>query len=51
MGRAQVFIDFSLKVAAGSTLAVVGQSGSGKSTVVAILERFYEPQSGLVRLS
>ena len=46
----QVFTDFSLRVEAGSTLALVGQSGSGKSTIVAILERFYEPQSGQVSL-
>ena len=38
--------DFSLNVAAGKTMALVGSSGSGKSTVVSLIERFYDPSSG-----
>ncbi|GJP35340.1 hypothetical protein CLOM_g19842 [Closterium sp. NIES-68] len=45
-----VLRDFSLMVPAGQTVALVGESGSGKSTVVALVERFYDPQSGAVLL-
>ncbi|MET3803734.1 ATP-binding cassette subfamily B protein [Nakamurella sp. UYEF19] len=41
---------FTLHVAAGSTVALVGASGSGKSTVSLLLPRFYEGQSGTIRL-
>lgn len=47
---APVLRGFTAEVPAGSTLALVGESGSGKSTVVALLERFYEPTSGSIRL-
>jgi ATP-binding cassette subfamily B (MDR/TAP) protein 1 len=43
-----VFNGFSLRVPNGTTMALVGQSGSGKSTVVSLVERFYDPQSGEV---
>nr|H6TB12.1 RecName: Full=Sophorolipid transporter [Starmerella bombicola]AET14838.1 multidrug resistance protein [Starmerella bombicola] len=45
-----VLSDFSLEVPAGSTVALVGASGSGKSTIVGILERFYLPLEGSVTL-
>lgn len=42
--------DFSLHVAPGETVALIGPSGAGKSTVLQLLLRFYDPQSGSVRL-
>lgn len=42
----KVFEDFNLKIKAGETIALVGETGSGKSTLVNLICRFYEPQSG-----
>jgi ATP-binding cassette subfamily B protein len=43
-------IDFDLTVEPGETVAIVGPSGAGKSTVFQLAERFYDPQSGTIRL-
>lgn len=43
-----IFENLNLKVKAGKSLAVVGQSGSGKSTVISLMMRFYEPTYGKV---
>lgn len=42
-----VFENLSFSVSAGKTFAVVGPSGSGKSTVISMVQRFYEPTSGI----
>jgi ATP-binding cassette, subfamily B (MDR/TAP), member 1 len=50
--RPQVTVmnDLSISFLAGKTAALVGASGSGKSTMVALVERFYDPLSGVVKL-
>lgn len=40
--------DFSLKIAAGERIALVGETGGGKSTIINIASRFYEPTRGKV---
>jgi ATP-binding cassette subfamily B protein len=45
-----VLRDFSLRVAPGETVALVGASGSGKSTVSLLLPRFYDVQQGAIRI-
>ncbi|KAI8060769.1 p-glycoprotein [Gongronella butleri] len=42
--------DFNLRALAGKTVALVGYSGNGKSTVIALLERWYGPDGGQVLL-
>lgn len=49
-GQVDVLHDVSLRVVPGSTVALVGQSGSGKSTMADLIPRFYDPSSGAVRV-
>ncbi|KAM4688617.1 ATP-binding cassette sub-family B member 5-like [Discoglossus pictus] len=44
----QVLKGFNLKVHAGQTVALVGQSGCGKSTTVQLLQRLYDPEQGKI---
>ncbi|XP_073286737.1 ABC transporter B family member 15-like [Primulina huaijiensis] len=46
----KIFEDFNLKIPAGKAMALVGGSGSGKSTVIALLQRFYDPLSGEIQV-
>ncbi|XP_010540773.1 PREDICTED: ABC transporter B family member 2-like [Tarenaya hassleriana] len=43
-----IFSDFDLKVRQGKSMALVGQSGSGKSSVLSLILRFYDPTAGKV---
>lgn len=43
-----VLRDFSLQVPAGQVVALVGETGSGKTTIVNLVARFYEPRAGRV---
>lgn len=45
-GRGQVLKDFTLKVSAGESVGLVGSTGSGKSSLIKLLQRFYDPQAG-----
>jgi len=42
--------NFSLKIEPGKTYALVGASGAGKSTVLSLILRFYDPEQGVVRI-
>ncbi|EKX53578.1 hypothetical protein GUITHDRAFT_100562 [Guillardia theta CCMP2712] len=48
--EAQIFSGLNLTINAGQTVALVGSSGSGKSTIISLIERFYEPDQGQVLL-
>ncbi|XP_072971431.1 ABC transporter B family member 19-like isoform X2 [Typha angustifolia] len=45
-----IFKDFNLRICAGHSQALIGASGSGKSTVIALIERFYDPTTGKVMI-
>ena len=47
-GDEYVLTDFNLKVPAGTNVAIVGETGAGKSTLVNLVCRFYEPTKGQV---
>ncbi|MDX6539986.1 MAG: ATP-binding cassette, subfamily bacterial, partial [Gaiellales bacterium] len=49
-GGSPVLCDLDLAIAAGTIVAICGETGSGKSTMLNLLSRFYDPDSGSVRL-
>ena len=46
-----VLNNFSLKIKGGETIALVGETGGGKSTILNLLCRFYEPKAGQIRIN
>ncbi|HEY6274620.1 MAG TPA: ABC transporter ATP-binding protein [Terriglobales bacterium] len=49
-GGASVLEHFDLTIPAGSSLAIVGQNGAGKTTIAKLLCRLYDPQSGAIEI-
>ncbi len=49
--RKPILTDFTLKVKPGETIALVGPTGGGKTTIVNLLCRFYEPKAGVIRIN
>lgn len=48
--ESRVLKEVAFTVERGKTLALVGPSGGGKSTIFALIERFYDPDSGVIRI-
>ena len=47
---AKAMENVSFRVAAGETVAIVGPSGAGKTTVFALIQRFFDPQQGVIKV-
>lgn len=45
-----ILIQFCLEVKAGTSIGLVGKSGCGKSTIIALIQRFYEVERGFVKV-
>ena len=49
-GKKEVLKDISLTIPEGRTVAFVGPSGGGKTTLANLISRFFDPQSGMVKI-
>ena len=49
-GKRPALVHFSLKAPAGTTVALVGPTGAGKSTALSLLHRMWDAQSGIIRI-
>lgn len=49
-GAAPVFTDLSLSIPGGQTVALIGTTGAGKSTMAKLISRFYDPTQGVITL-
>lgn len=50
LGEKEILSDISFKLEPGKTLGIMGQTGSGKSTIINLLQRFYDPTEGNIKL-
>ncbi len=50
-GKRRVLRDFNMRIESGQTVALVGTSGVGKSTILQLLQRFYDPDVGVIMLN
>ncbi len=49
-GKRQIIKDFSIDIKAGQVAAIVGHTGAGKTTIINLLMRFYDPDKGVIRI-